>query len=79
MTTIKSPHVYRVVQVPPDPHQRMFLPDLKVGMLLWLNGNRRSSLGSYIGRFSPVYEHRGYYMPRNGVFEMLMEYVEPAV
>lgn len=27
--------------------------------VLWCHGNRRSSLGGYIGRFTDTYEHRG--------------------
>lgn len=75
--TVVVPKIYAVKRIPPEPHQRMFLPELHVGMRLWCHGNRRSSLGNYIGTFSETYEHGGMISPRSGSFNLLMEYVEP--
>jgi len=53
----------------------MFLPSLTVGMLLWMHGSRRSSLGGYIGTFSECWTDGGYTGPKGKTFEMLTEYV----
>jgi len=75
MTQVAHTSLYRLAELPPDPHQRMFLPSLTVGMLLWMHGSRRSSLGGYIGTFSECWTDGGYTGPKGKTFEMLTEYV----
>lgn len=76
MTTVVAPNIHRLVIIPPDPHQRMFMPELTVGMLLWLHHSRKSSLGGYIGTFSEVWQEAGWVGPKSNRFSLLMEYVE---
>lgn len=77
MSTITQPKVYELSTIPPEPHQRMFLPELFIGKLLWLHSSRRSSVGGYIGTFSETYRHGNRISPKSGEFQMLMEYVNP--
>lgn len=79
MTTVMTPKVYELKTIPPEPHQRMFLPLLTEGMRLWFHGSRRSSLGGYIGTFSELWDSGGWIGPKSQEFEMLMEYVTPVM
>jgi len=74
MADIAASTLRRVVKIPPEPHQRMFMPRIAIGDVLWLHGSRRSSLGGYIGQFSKTYSHYGGISPRGEVFTMLTEY-----
>ncbi len=58
---------------------------LEAGTVVWLHGNRRSSLDGYIGTFSETYRHPGQtgpsdvYSPKDGRFHFHMENVEAVV
>ncbi len=49
------------------------------GMILWMHGSRKSSLGGYIGTFSFTYEQKYGLSPKPGkVFMMSTDHVEAA-
>ena len=79
MTTIQPSPLRVLAKLPPDPHQRMFLPDLKVGEILFLVSSRRTSLGNYLGTFQQTIYHRGAFYPKGETFQMLTEYVSEPV
>jgi hypothetical protein len=74
VTTIKTTRLRRVETLPPEPHQRIGLPKLEVGDILWCHAERRSSLGGHIGTYSKTYRHWGGISPKGGDFTMLREY-----
>jgi len=73
-TTVRTTKLRRLEMLPPEPHQRMFLPKIAVGDILWCHAERRSSLGGYVGTYSKTYRHWGGISPTGMEFQMLREY-----
>lgn len=80
MTTIQTPRLFRVRD---DADLRLlWLTPAKPGDILWLHTSRRSSLGSYIGTFSPTYSYNYLNYKRTSPkewikFQINMSTVEP--
>lgn len=77
--TVRATKVFELVTIPPDAHQRMFIPKeaLVIGAKLWLHKSRISSLGSSIGTFSVAWKDGGWIGPKAQTFTMLTEYARP--
>lgn len=76
MTTVARPYKYRVLAdlvIWPDWGQPQ---TLKAGTILWLHGNRSSSLGGSIGTFSKTYEQALGTSPCDGTFTLKLSSVE---
>ena len=79
MATIKTTRLYRMRA---DLTRHEFIPAYVAGIrpdtIYWLDGNRQSSLGGYIGNFRGTYQHSGNMLsPSSEEFRNLpMDYFE---